>query len=155
MDRAKRILVQSWLRKAQRDLIAAQKLAVDLPDIAIYHCQQSAEKALKSFLILHDSNSGDTHNIGSLVKQASAFKSELALTLKDAGYLSQYNQTYRYPREATDDFNPTPGELNKALRVAKEVYRNIIVAMPSEVVSHRQQQQRTEQGPSHDEELEL
>lgn len=49
MDKAKRVLVQSWLKKAQRDLLAAQKLAKDLPDIAIYHCQQGAEKALKDF----------------------------------------------------------------------------------------------------------
>ncbi|BAZ30792.1 hypothetical protein NIES4074_32540 [Cylindrospermum sp. NIES-4074] len=50
MDKAKRTLVQFWLKKSQRDLTAAQKLAQELPDIAIYHCQQAAEKALKGFL---------------------------------------------------------------------------------------------------------
>lgn len=76
MDKAKRILVQFWLKKAQRDLAAAQKLATDLPDVSIYHCQQAAEKALKGFLILHDIDPGDTHNINTLVKLASAFKPE-------------------------------------------------------------------------------
>lgn len=54
MQKAKVVLVKFWLRKAQRDLAVAQKLAADFPDIAIYHCQQGAEKALKGFLILHD-----------------------------------------------------------------------------------------------------
>lgn len=138
MDKAKRTLIQFWLKKAQRDLTAAQKLAPELPDIAIYHCQQAAEKALKGFLVLHDQDSGDTHNINTLVKLASAFKPELATVLKEAGYLSQYNQTYRYPMEATEDFNPTPGELKKAYKLASEVYKNVIDSMPTEVTGKSQ-----------------
>lgn len=71
MDKAKRILIQFWLKKAKRDLSAAQKLAQELPDIAIYHCQQAAEKALKGFLILHNLEPTETHNINTLVKLAS------------------------------------------------------------------------------------
>ncbi|AUS99285.1 hypothetical protein CLI64_02125 [Nostoc sp. CENA543] len=133
MDKAKRILIQFWLKKAQRDLNAAQKLAQELPDIAIYHCQQGAEKALKGFLIFHDTEPGDTHNINTLVKLASQFKPEFTTLLKEAGYLSQYNQTYRYPMEAMEDFIPTPGELKKAYKLAMEVYQNVINSMPSEI----------------------
>lgn len=53
--------------------------------------------------------------------------------LQEAGYLSQYNQIYRYPREATDDFNPSPGKLKKAYRIARAVYVNIIQAIPPEI----------------------
>ncbi len=137
MDKAKRLLVQQWLQKARRDLMAAQKLGLELPDIAIYHCQQGAEKALKGFLILHDQDPRDTHNINTLVKAASQFLPDLATTLREAGYLSQYNQTYRYPREATDDFNPTAGELNKAFRIALEVYNSVVAAMPPEIVGEK------------------
>ncbi|MCC5638431.1 HEPN domain-containing protein [Nostoc sp. CHAB 5844] len=133
MDKAKRILVQFWLKKAQRDLNAAQKLAQELPDIAIYHCQQGAEKALKGFLVFHDNDPGDTHNINTLVKLASKFKPEFALLLKEAGYLSQYNQTYRYPMEVTEDFIPTLGELKKAYKLAMEVYQNVVDSMPDEI----------------------
>ncbi len=139
MDKAKRILVQFWLKKAQRDLAAAQKLATDLPDVSIYHCQQAAEKALKGFLILHDIDPGDTHNINTLVKLASAFKPEFMTVLKEAGYLSQYNQTYRYPQEATEDFNPSAGELKKAFRLASEVVKNVLDSMPEEIVGQSQQ----------------
>lgn len=139
MDKAKRILVQFWLKKAQRDLSAAQKLANDLPDIAIYHCQQAAEKALKGFLILHDQDPGNTHNINTLVRLASAFKPELTNILKEAGYLSQYNQTYRYPTEASEDFNPSPGELKKSFKLASDVVKTIVDSMPEEITGQSQQ----------------
>jgi HEPN domain-containing protein len=138
MDKAKRTLVQFWLKKAQRDLAAAQKLAPELPDIAIYHCQQGAEKALKGFLVFHDTDSGDTHNINTLVKIASTFKPEFATLLKEAGYLSQYNQIYRYPMEVTEDFNPSPGELKKAYKLASEVYNSVINSMPEEIIGKSQ-----------------
>lgn len=126
------------MKKAQRDLQAAQKLAQDLPDIAIYHCQQGAEKALKGFLILHDQDPGNTHNVNSLVQLAAGIKPELKTGLKEVAYLSQYNQIYRYPREATDDFNPSPGELNKAFKLAVQVYENVLQAMPVEITGQRQ-----------------
>jgi len=52
-DEAKRDLVRRWLVKAWHDLAAARKLAGGPDaylDVAIYHCQQAAEKALKAFL---------------------------------------------------------------------------------------------------------
>ena len=128
-----------WLIKAQRDLAGAQKLATDFPDIAIYHCQQGAEKALKGFLILHDIEPGNTHNINTLIQQASLIKPEWQTLLKEAGILSQYNSSYRYPSDPTDDFNPSSGELNKAFRVAKDVYRTVLDAMPQEIVGQNQQ----------------
>jgi HEPN domain-containing protein len=124
------------LKKSQRDLTAAQKLAQELPDIAIYHCQQAAEKALKGFLVLHDTDPGDTHNINTLVRLASTFKPEFAAVLKEAGYLSQYNQTYRYPMESTEDFNPTPGELKKAYKLATDVYKNVIDSLPADITGN-------------------
>ena len=39
-------LVKNWLIKSQHDLLAAQKLSGEpeiYADVAIYHCQQSAE----------------------------------------------------------------------------------------------------------------
>ncbi len=53
MDGAKRELVAARLTKAQHDLASARKLAEppdSLLDTALYHCQQSAEKAVK---VLH------------------------------------------------------------------------------------------------------
>jgi hypothetical protein len=43
-------LVKNWMVKGQHDLLAACKLSSDseiYSDIAIYHCHQSAEKAIE------------------------------------------------------------------------------------------------------------
>ena len=133
MQKAKVILVRFWLRKAERDLAAAQKLATELPDIAIYHCQQGAEKALKSFLVLHDIEPRTTHNINTLIGQASAIKPEWRTGLKEARILSQYNQTYRYPSNPTGDFSPNLEELIEAYRIARQVYSTVLEAMPQEI----------------------
>lgn len=113
-----------------------------------------SRKSSQGFLVLHDIDSGDTHNINSLVQRAAGIKPELKLELKEAGYLSQYNQTYRYPREATDDFNPTPGELNKAFSLAKQVYDSVLETMPEEIVGHRRPPS-SQEVKSEEEDLEL
>lgn len=50
---ARQELARNWLIKAQHDLAAARKLCADPDpylDVAIYHCQQAAEKTVKGFL---------------------------------------------------------------------------------------------------------
>jgi len=59
-------LVKNWIIKAQHDLLAAQKLSSDsdiYSDIAIYHCQQCAEKPLKDFLVLQNQTFHRTYNL--------------------------------------------------------------------------------------------
>jgi HEPN domain-containing protein len=53
MGDIKNELVRNWLIKSNRDLMSARQLAdTDIPllDTAVYHCRQSAEKAVKAFL---------------------------------------------------------------------------------------------------------
>ena len=47
---------KAWMVKAWRDLETARRAAGGEPpfyDIAVYHCQQAAEKAVKAFLVYH------------------------------------------------------------------------------------------------------
>jgi len=70
MDEAKRNLVKAWLIKAQHDLAVARKLSVEPEsylDSAIYHCQQTAEKAIKAFLVFHDLRFDKTHDLRPLI----------------------------------------------------------------------------------------
>lgn len=154
MQKAKVTLVRFWLKKAQHNLAAARKLAQDLPDIAIYHCQQGAEKALKGFLVLHDLDPGSTHNINTLVTEAAKIAPEFKVGLSGAGLLSQYNQAYRYPGDPTEDFNPSPVELSKAFSLALQVYQSVLQAMPAEIVG-QQQSPESQQEQSSSENLEL
>jgi HEPN domain-containing protein len=62
--------VKEWLRYANNDLIVARHSFEDLhpkqKEIAAWHCQQCAEKALKAFLIFNDIESPRTHNLEKL-----------------------------------------------------------------------------------------
>lgn len=152
MIKAKQRLVQLWTVKAHRDLIAAQRLAPELPDIAIYHCQQAAEKALKAVLAYNDQDPGKTHNLATLIQQVSAYRPQLRSRLEEARFLSKYNIEYRYPVDSSEDLNPTPGELRKAFRFAKAICDDVMAGMPSEITEQRQQPPT--QQPSNDQELE-
>lgn len=47
----------SWMKKAANELNSAKKLASGsdkVPDTAIYHCRQAAEKAVKGYLVSVD-----------------------------------------------------------------------------------------------------
>jgi hypothetical protein len=47
---------QAWMVKAWRDLETARRAASGQPpfyDVAVYHCLQAAEKAVKAFLVHH------------------------------------------------------------------------------------------------------
>ena len=73
MDEAARELVRDWLTRASHDLQAARTLAAGkepLLDMAIYHCQQAAEKAVKGWLQSQDNPFPKTHDIEDLVAQA-------------------------------------------------------------------------------------
>jgi len=89
MDKEARIAVKFGWRKPS-DLIAAQKLATELPDIAIYHCQQGGKKLWKVSLFC---TIKILRHITLLVREASTYEPEFTTSLKEAGYLSQYNQT--------------------------------------------------------------
>lgn len=114
MDEAVAALVRSWMIKAQRDLEAAERLSVGrdpLLDVAIYHYQQAAEKALKGFLTLHGMPLQRTHSIQMLLELAQGLGANLPLDIEDAELLTPYATLYRYPGDASD---PSDDELTRA-----------------------------------------
>ena len=66
MVEPKRRLVLAWLAKSADDLAVARLLIRDeqrLLGAGVYHCQQSAEKAFKAWLTLHDVVFPRTHDL--------------------------------------------------------------------------------------------
>lgn len=81
MDGAKRGLVQGWLIKALHDLATARKIRDDPDgylDIAIYHCQQTAEKVIKGFLVFHDQRFEKTQDIRFLISLAAPYERQFS-----------------------------------------------------------------------------
>lgn len=64
LDPEKTRLTRQWLAKAERDLLAAERALNGSPplrDVAAFHWQQAAEKALKAFLTWHHRPFRKTH----------------------------------------------------------------------------------------------
>lgn len=109
---AKRSLVHNWLMKSRRDLLSAKRLARGKEpyfDTAIYHCQQSVEKAVKGWLVYHDQSFEKTHDLRLLVTQASEVDSKFKDWFDVAVQVSPYATAYRYPGEVLE---PTEEEYN-------------------------------------------
>ena len=91
-----------WLRAATDDLRAAQLLAESdeiTPDVACFHAQQAAEKALKSVLVATRSEVPRSHDLdmlhGIVVDVTDA--SDLRLLADDMGWLTEVGLGGRYP----------------------------------------------------------
>ncbi len=72
MDEVKRREIYGWLMKSRRDLVSARRLLrgeEPLRDVAVYHCQQAVEKALKAYLVYRDLPFEKTHNLVALLSR--------------------------------------------------------------------------------------
>jgi HEPN domain-containing protein len=128
-------LVKNWLVKANNDLQAAKKLSEEQEiygDVAIYHCHQSAEKAIKGFLILHNQNFPRTHDIRLLVQLAILINPSFDAYQDTSEILTPYATEFRYP---SDVMEPTAEELQEALDKADEFFSFIISLLPEEIKS--------------------
>jgi HEPN domain-containing protein len=124
--------VHGWLSKAAEDLRAAQVgLAAEPPlfDDAVFHCQQTAEKVLKGFLLWHDVPFRKTHNLEELGEQCLQIDSGLRALIDRAVPLTEYAWRFRYPGEQA---HVEPDEAAEARAVAGELYEAIAARLPSE-----------------------
>ncbi len=104
MTPALKTYIESWLSKAEHDLLSAQRLLEIEPmilDNACFHCQQAIEKCLKAFLVYHGRDVERTHNIIFLLSECSNFDPIFATI--DPLNINAYAVQGRYP-----DSNLTP-----------------------------------------------
>ena len=130
---AKRSLVRNWLKKARRDLLSARRLARGKDpyfDTAIYHCQQTAEKAVKGWLVYHDQSFEKTHDLRLLVTLASEIEPRFTGWFDVAEQISPYATAYRYPGEVLE---PTEDEFKQALTASIKFYDFICSLLPIEL----------------------
>jgi HEPN domain-containing protein len=129
---AKLELVRNWLVKAHNDLAAARILATGpdpLLDVAVYHCQQAAEKAIKGFLVFHDQPFEKTHDVEVLVSLAQQHDVRFSTQLEAAVCLTPYATEYRYP---SGQLAPTPDEFAQALEAADGLCALALSLLPPE-----------------------
>jgi HEPN domain-containing protein len=133
MSEGKQELVRNWLLKASHDLTAARLLSERgqaVLDVAIYHCQQAGEKALKGFLVFWDQRVEKTHDLKALLKKAIVIEPRLAASREAGERLTPYATAYRYPDLIV---GPSLEQVEEALNDATGIYNDVLSSLPAEV----------------------
>ena len=98
--KTKRELINSWIKKAERDLLTAQH-ELSFPDAVTesvcFHCQQAVEKLLKGFLAYQEKNVRKVHDIRMLVSLCEEIDKEFSDLYDEADYFSKFYIETRYP----------------------------------------------------------
>ncbi|MCL2694995.1 MAG: HEPN domain-containing protein [Clostridiales bacterium] len=113
--------VLEWFRYADIDLLTAQRIAAFHPapmHIVCFHCQQSAEKNLKGFLIHHGvEEPPKIHDLGRLCKLCIAADARFLEIERVCRILTIYGVQPRYPGE----IEITESDMKNALIYAKQI----------------------------------
>jgi HEPN domain-containing protein len=114
-----------WLTQAEEEFKDASTLAkAERYYLSLYLCQQSAEKALKAFIYLHEEEPLLTHSVAALTTLAASIDGEFN-SLKDAKRLDEYYIPTRYPNGLPDGIPAShyddPEEAKRALALSERV----------------------------------
>jgi HEPN domain-containing protein len=118
----------AWLTRARHDLRSAALLSAggEYED-ALFHCQQAAEKAIKSFLAFHQRPFRKTHELRELISECLTIDGSLQATLGQAETLSKYAWRFRYPGAL---YEPDAAEAGEAYSRAEAIVRAIEERVP-------------------------
>jgi HEPN domain-containing protein len=96
-------LISEWLDTSRNDYIAAKHLFEDLHprqvEISAYHSQQSAEKALKAYILFSGNEPPRSHNLDELRSICEQSEAGFAEFHDDCLRLSPYATSTRYPQK--------------------------------------------------------
>ncbi|MEN6355466.1 MAG: HEPN domain-containing protein [Armatimonadota bacterium] len=111
-------LVQSLLRKADSDILAAEAtLNAGALDATAFHAQQAAEKLLKAYLTSVDIDYPFTHNLARLVELCARENTDFDVLRPIVEILIPYAVELRYD----GDFWPDKATAEEALSLAHQV----------------------------------
>ena len=111
---------ESLINISKRDLRSAKILSKDAnPEVenSCYHCQQSAEKALKAYLIHNNVLYKFTHNLDILCTDCFNIDDTFISIRTHCNILNSYSSETRY----LDNCPLTEKDMNEAIELAEEV----------------------------------
>ncbi|QNB47734.1 HEPN domain-containing protein [Thermanaerosceptrum fracticalcis] len=143
-----RTRAQEWQRLAEMDLSSAEYLLKMHPvpvEIICYHCQQSAEKYLKGYLVLHGINPPKIHDLDELCKLCMKWSDTFKDIADQCSDLTAYGVQPRYPMEMMLEEQ----DMWQALNSAKTI-RDFILTLAPEMVpeEHGQDESQSQDSPS-------
>jgi HEPN domain-containing protein len=97
-------LFEEWVDKAEGDYETAAILNRPRKqpqyDAVCYHCQQSAEKYLKAYLIWQSAIPRHTHNLQGLLVDCVSYDTTLLVLQSLVRFLDPFSVQFRYPGDA-------------------------------------------------------
>jgi len=124
--KTKRELIDSWVDKAEKDLLSA-KHELSFPDAVTetvcFHCQQAVEKYLKAYLVFLGISFTKTREIGELVTKCEDKDSEISVLKEEADELTDYAVVVRYP---DDWFVPDLEDAEGAFEIANKIREFVV-----------------------------
>ena len=144
-------LSQRWLLSATEDFNVSQRLVSEPPFFlksAIFHCQQCAEKSLKTILVLNgisdETQRFKTHSLRFLIGEASKLYPELTQFEESVEALNNMDTAYRYPN-AGNRSEPTLTEFKNGFSIAKTLLQRAAQLVEAKVKAETDKQQTPEQ----------
>ncbi len=126
-------LTNNWFKKADNDLKNATIVveAEDSPaDTICFHCQQTAEKYLKGFLVYHGCEFEKQHDLDYLLDLCCQIDSSFDSLRDIAENLIPYAVSSRYP---SDSFYEYPeDEAKEAIEIAKQIKKFVLRKLPGD-----------------------
>jgi HEPN domain-containing protein len=98
-------------------------------DVVVYHCQQSAEKAFKAYLVYQEVILQKTHNLVVLLESCLTFDISFEILRDSAEVLTPYGTEFRYP---SDTLEPEKFEAEEALVMADSVLSFVVRLLPDD-----------------------
>jgi HEPN domain-containing protein len=129
---------QEWQRFAEMDLSSAEYLLNMHPvpiEIICYHCQQSAEKYPKGYLVLHGVNPPKIYDLDELCKLCMQWSDTFEEIADQCSDLTVYGVQPRYPMELTLE----KSDMQQALSSAKAI-RGFVLTLIPEILPEAQKQ---------------
>lgn len=125
--------VQEWLHRARLDEVSTEQLisgSQPVPESAVFHCQQLAEKALKAFLVSIGAPFPRVHDLVVLLELCARRDPDFLQLLDIARALTPYATIFRYP---TDQIAPDLEMAKQRLAWAKQVLTYVLDRLPPEI----------------------
>ncbi|MBP6409151.1 MAG: HEPN domain-containing protein [Fusobacteriaceae bacterium] len=117
-----------WVNYSEKDFIAAQFLmtATNPPiEIICYHCQQSAEKLFKAFLIKNDIIPSRTHDLNLLVNECVKIENTISILKKECNRLNDFGVNTRYPNNMDLELEDAKIALKDAEKIKEYILSKI------------------------------
>jgi len=111
--------IEEWIRYAESDFAVAmqgRKSKKILYATLCFHCQQTAEKALKAVLLYYEIKFPKTHYIDILLNSFKENEIDVPKLVLNSKVLSEYAVVSRYPGDAEEI---TSKEYKEALKISK------------------------------------